>query len=129
MRFDNQIDDDTREEINELAHFMNQNVIIRLYALLDYYDIYKGLNDELRGYDHLWILKKLRNIFAHTAGQYEPNKPKHLTIVEKMNDMYKLDADPNQRTKFPVLKRKVIGTMINGIERYIREFYKHKDLE
>ena len=130
FEFEHPIDEETRKEINELARFMNQNVIIRLASILDYYGIAKGektLHKELKGYDHLWVLIKLRQKYAHSNGKYNPSS-KHgkdnRRLMHFMIEKYNLNRDPSEQTEYPLLKRQVIGTMILGIKQYVEAFYR-----
>ncbi len=72
VQFDKPLTIDDLEKLNGLGYWVNQSVIVRLYALLEYYGVVsetQKINTELEGHEEVDILRRLRNCFAHT-GRY-----------------------------------------------------------
>ena len=127
MKFEKPIDIKTVEEVNELSHFMNQNVIIRIYALLDYYQIVNEQNKikkHLEGWRHVDLLRRLRTQFAHTSGRYNEENPVEKRLYDTLIKTYNLESDLWNKEEYPLLKNKVIKNMIKGIKKYIDNYFK-----
>lgn len=95
IKFDKPLTGEQIEKNNELGHFINQNFVVRLYAMLETYlqlkdkDITKKLDQYSRGYHEIIILKRLRNVFAHEAGgNYDPTNKEydHVGLAKMMDE-------------------------------------------
>jgi hypothetical protein len=60
---------------NEIGHWLNQNFIVRLYAMLESHQIVSEeikIDQKLKGWKELDLVRRLRRIFAHSSGRYDP---------------------------------------------------------
>ena len=108
---------------NKIGHWLNQNFIIRLHALLDSYNIKnRNLNNSLEGYNYVKLLINLRNIFVHEGGEYKPNKRKHRKIMKELK-LFINSTDENY-TEFPIPIDKVTLPLFEGCKKYIEIYFK-----
>lgn len=106
---------------NKVGHFTNQNFIIRLYALLEYYQIIGNnikIDFNLPGADELDILRRLRKYFAHRSGPYNKDDEKQVELfnaIESHFHLGKTDSDD-----FPISIDTVLTPIVNKIKEYVK---------
>lgn len=106
---------------NEISGWINQNFIVRLYALLDHYNVTKKIDQSFEGWKELDLLRRLRNIFAHTSGRFNSKNAKHNKLVNELVSYFNIqDRIPN---KFPIPIDKVCIPIYDGCVRYIQQKY------
>lgn len=111
---------ETQIETNKIGHFLNQNFIVRLFAVLQYYGIFNNL-DEIK-YKRLTILKGLRNKFGHSLGTYNPENSKDRKLLQQMIAVFNL---PKKNYKdFPISVDTVINSVIQEAKQYVKEHYR-----
>lgn len=124
IQLDKPIDEATKEEFNAIGHFVNQNFILRLFAILNYYGFMGdtvSLNKESPGLTEMEIVRKLRNKYAHSIGKYNPENPKDSKLKVLMENHFSLEiSDYNE---FPLDIGAVIDKLIDGCKEYIRSNY------
>lgn len=106
---------------NQIGHFLNQNFLIRLYALLDYHQIVSDqqkINKEFPGSDEVDILRRLRRLFSHTSGKYNPTNSEQKILVQRMIDHFRLQITAPE--DFPISIDTVISPLVLKIKEYIR---------
>lgn len=110
------------ERLNGIGYWINQSVIIRLYALLEYHGVVSDkikINKELEGNEDVDILRRLRKYFAHT-GRYNPADGEQRKLFERVVRHFGLtDYDAN---KFPISIDTVIEKIFERTKRYIEQF-------
>jgi hypothetical protein len=114
------------EEINEVGHWINQNYVVRLCALLESYGVIsktEPINKELDGHEEVDILRRLRNKFAHTAGWYNPTDPEVKQLRDRTIRHFALNEEshPESRGKFPIPIDRVLLPLTEGCKRYVQE--------
>jgi len=105
-----------------LAHYLNQNVLIRLFCILQDNDVVpygEKVNNNVKGANRVKILKKLRHILAHEFGKYHSNNNKHRTAAKLMIEEFKIDFDINNAQEFDLSKDTVIRPLFNGARKYV----------
>lgn len=107
---------------NKVGHFTNQNFIIRLYALLEYYQIIGNnikIDFKLPGADELDILRRLRKYFSHRSGPYNKADAEQIELFNTIESHFHLGkTDSND---FPISIDTVITPMVNRIKEYVSE--------
>jgi hypothetical protein len=108
---------------NQIGHWINQNYIVRLYALLASFSVIsdtRSINTQLDGHDDVDILRRLRNVFAHGSGWYDQTSPKHKKLRERIIEHYALEPDnhPESDDKFPIPIDRVVVPMTEACKRY-----------
>ena len=113
------VEEDVRKN-NEIADWINQNVLVRLCAMLESYGILsKGIriNKSIDGWKELDLLRRLRDVFAHTSGKYNPHNKDQRKLVQKLICHFKLsNKDPQS---FPLDIDKVIYPLFEGCKKYV----------
>ena len=115
-------------EIDEIGHWINQNFVVRLCALLEFYKVIGPedsgikINHQLDGHDEVDITRRLRNEFAHTAGEYDPADPKARELYERIVNKFSLGTESNPEIggKFPIPIDKVLIPLAEGCKHYIK---------
>ncbi len=86
-------------KLNGIGHWINQNYVVRLCALLESYKIIsqnRPIDPQLGGHEEIDILRRLRNKFAHTSGWYDPSGSKDRKLRERIISHFSLQAEDCQ---------------------------------
>jgi hypothetical protein len=120
--FEDPLTVEKKNEINEVGHWINQNFIIRLCALMEsFHMLSKGIdiNFHLNGSEHLNIVRRLRNRFAHSSGRFNPDDKEDLKTMKLMRDNLNISIDG--RTDWPLAISTVIEKLLEGCRLYVKE--------
>jgi hypothetical protein len=124
--FTKPISEESREELNRLSEFMNQNFIVRLHSLLDYEEIKSknvSIDRSLSGYKMVEVVHFLRVEFAHRHGRFDPNHKDSITLRERLFTEFNISPKDSLPDQFPLDKKKVIIPLVHGVKDYVREFW------
>ena len=110
------------DTLNNLAHWLNENFILRLYAVLESNSMYRSkLDQNLPGYDEMDIVRRLRNMIGH-GSEYDPadsgKKKLYDRVVAHFNvqsESYLQDAE-----KYPIAVGQVLVPMAHGCKVYVQ---------
>ena len=108
LRFEKPLTDEQINVMNNIGRWVNQSFIIRLCALLESYHIIppKGhghINKQFDGHEAIDIIRRLRDVFAHTSGRYNPNKRRENKLYRRIIESYSINAeDPSTASEFSV---------------------------
>jgi hypothetical protein len=111
-------------EINEIGHWINQNYVVRLCALLESCHVVpknRRINKELAGHEEVEILRTLRNVFAHTAGWYRDTDARERRLRERIIQHFSLKPEnhPASGRMFPIPIDEVLIPLTEGCKRYV----------
>lgn len=121
LKFDREIDNSIREENNAIGHFANQNFILRLFAIMNYYGFVGdniSLVKESPGFQEVDILRRLRHIYAHSLGKFNPENDDHVKLKQVIQERFSLDVPDYD--DFPLNIHAVIDAIIDGCKSYYR---------
>lgn len=109
------------DTIHEIGHWINQNFVIRLCALLESRDIIpkdleKKMDQNIEGWQNVDLVRRLRNYFAHSSGKYNPSKKEHIKTMEVLGAHLGIDIDG--RDDFPLSINTVLEPLFNGCKKY-----------
>jgi len=109
---------------NEISHWLNENFVVRLCAILESYNIRskrKHIDSSVRnGSNEMYLLKRLRDVVAHSSGRYNPNDKKH-DHKGLMRDLVSYFNLSNQNGKaFPLPIDTVLDPLFEGCKRYVQ---------
>jgi len=85
----------TKEDVetnNEIGGLLNQNIIIRLCALLEEYDILennKEVDHTINDHEAAYLTKQLRNRYAHSLGRPDSKNRDHKALFRRLNNYLK----------------------------------------
>jgi hypothetical protein len=109
-------------KINQIGHWINQNFIIRLCALLESYHVLSNsINIDfcIDGAEHINIVRRLRNYFAHSSGKYDPEDKDHIKTIELIRNHIGISID--NRTEWPLSIKAVLEPLYEGCIRYSKQ--------
>jgi len=113
------------DAINAVGHWINQNFIIRLCAVLESHRVIGKeieMDKALDGYREVDFVRRLRNKFAHGSGRYDPNDPEHGRLREDLLNYFELEASehPESAGNFPIPIDRVLAPLADGSQQYVR---------
>jgi len=121
---------DAIDEINSVGHYINQNFVIRLFALLEYYQIIGNnvqLDHTIKEWEEVDILRRLRGKFAHSSGGYNPDDPEQKKLCQRIVRHFGLnDTNPPD---FPLPIDEVLERIFCACKRYAKEFLNNQNPE
>ncbi len=126
LLFEKGISNINLKEIIKAAHYINQNFIIRLAALLDSEDIVKSKNnikDSLHKSKDVKLLIDLRNVFAHETGNIDFKISSNIEINKRIVEHYELVTPPNDTNEFRLPINDVLKKMFEGCKEYVKDYY------
>jgi len=109
------------EDFLAIGHWINQNFIVRLYALLESHKVPvsgQKVDCKLDGNRHVSLLRALRNVFAHSSGRYNARKPYHKEILKKLRSVLSLDLGSPK--EFPLGIDDVLEPLVKGCKAYVK---------
>lgn len=112
------------DKINSTGHWINQNYIIRIYSLLEAYNILsdqKRIDQKIDGWKEVDLIRRLRNKFAHSSGRYNPNDKDSKELYEQISKHFSLNNTNSSvdATEFPLSIDKVLEPLTAGCKKYI----------
>lgn len=119
--FDRNIDEQSLIELNSWGHYLNQSVLIRLYAILQEFEVIpygKAINEQLPGGAEMRILKKLRHVLAHESGKYRPDYPENKKVAKLMIDQLKINFDLDKEGEFDLSIDTVVRPLFTTAKTY-----------
>lgn len=120
--------DDIRE-INEIGGFLNENVLIRLCAILEEHKILKSCEEvdkHIEGSEAVILTKKLRNAYAHSLGIPDAQDANDKALFKRLNNYLKprKPFEIENAESFPNSIDTVIIPLIRGCQRYAESILK-----
>jgi len=117
--FNEGISADGIDKINEIGHWINQNFVVRLCALLESFSVLSNnINFNLDGAEHVHIVRRLRNCFAHSSGRFHPNDSEHRKTMELMRDH--LGISIKNLSAWPLPIDTVLEPLFEGCKKYAK---------
>jgi hypothetical protein len=120
--------------IRAIGHWINQNYVIRLCALLEANRIIPTeregkIDKNLEGSDEIDILRRLRNKFAHSSGRYDPNDPDNKKLYERIVDHFNVSSaqDSGTATDYPLNIKRVLLALTEGCKKYVVAFHEQSN--
>jgi len=129
IKFAGEYDQNTIGRYNEIARYLNQNVIIRLYALMNYHDFVGekiDINKNISGWKELDLLRRLRHILAHKTGEVNHNNEKEHRLFNEIIQQFNLPKDTIDPRHFPLPSDRVIMKLFDGCIQYVNNIHKFK---
>jgi hypothetical protein len=116
------------DELNQVGHWINQNYIVRLYALLESFQVVSNsisINTTLSGHEDVDILRRLRREFAHSSGWYDRTDPEERKLKERIIEYYSLEIDhyPASDPRFPIPIDGVLLPMTDACKTYVQSLF------
>jgi hypothetical protein len=127
MTFSDPLDHADIGEIAGIGHWLLQNYVIRLCALLEQHGVVPaegqgGMRAGVAGHDHVEMLRTLRGVFAGSDGGYDGKSPEDRALYERIVKLYSLAAESAESaSEYPLDIDKVLQPMTEGCIAYVHE--------
>ena len=123
--FDAPITEATRGEVNEVGYWINQNFVVRLYAVLEAGRIVGNrirIKDGIDGCTEVKLVRQLRNTFSHGSGVYRSAVAHHRDLRKALIDRFNVSdrEPPDSSGWFPIPIQGVLVKLADGCQRYVR---------
>ena len=107
------------EQFNDLGHWINQNFVVRLCAVLESNGILSPIQ-QVDGHAEVDILRRLRNVFAHGSGRYDRCDPEKRKLFDRIVSHFQLSQQEytGDGKCFPIPIDKVLVPIGDGCKRY-----------
>lgn len=107
-------------ENNRVAHWLNENFLIRLYAILEVFDVVKIDRPEAPGYDQYKVVRALRNKLAHgSSGRYDKSKSEDREALERLKRICPEFTPPERYGgRFDLSISAVLWPLVVGVREY-----------
>jgi len=129
IKFAGEYDQNTIGRYNEIARYLNQNVIIRLYALMNHHK-FVGDNipiyHKVSGWKELDLVRRLRNILAHKTGTVDHTDTDEDRLFDEIIQQFNLPKDTIDPRHFPLPSDRVIMKLFDGCIQYVNNIHKFK---
>jgi hypothetical protein len=122
--FSKGISEEGIQRINQIGHWLNQNFIIRLCAILESFEVISKaetnkIDFKFEGAKHVNIERRLRNCFVHSSGRYDPTDKNHKKTMQLIHD--KLGVLTDGVADWPISIDKVLKPLYKGCVKYARQ--------
>lgn len=109
------------DKMHEIGHWINENFVVRLCALLESRGIIskdesKKIDQDVEGWKDIDLVRRLRNYFAHSSGKYNPSKNEHVKTMRVLNEHLNIGIDG--RASFPLMIDTVLEPLFKGCRKY-----------
>jgi hypothetical protein len=123
FRFTSPLTSEFITEFNDLAHWINQNFVLRLYAVLESNGLISPIiriRPDIEGHDEVDILRRLRNSVGHGSGRYDPTDPDKRQLFQRIVAHFDLDVgeDSERGGQYPLSISEVLIPLAEGCRRY-----------
>jgi hypothetical protein len=111
------------DDLNRLAHWLNENFILRLWAVLDSNGFYKPGIEAIAGQDEMDITRRLRNMIGH-GGFYDPDDRDKKRLYDRIVQHFHVDSQSyiDDPTVYPLGVAQVLVPLAGGCKRYVVAF-------
>lgn len=120
--FEEPLSVEMKNDMLRIGHWINQNFIIRLCALIESYQLISNaikIDFTLDGAEQLNIVRRLRNRFAHSSGRYNPDDSYDLKTMELMEKHLGISIEG--RTDWPLAIDTVLEKLLKACRLYAEE--------
>jgi hypothetical protein len=121
LRFPGPITVGDVDRLNDAGYWVNQSLVIWMWALLEYHGVVGNaikLDPARAGFEDVNILRRLRKVFAHTNGRYNPSDKDDVTLFDTMVERYRMGIVDRERFNLQI--DEVLKPMIEGVKAYVR---------
>ena len=117
LTFPTSIDEQDVRHLNDVGYWINLSLIIGAFAILESHGFLKKIDHERVGAGDVERLRRLRRVFAHTNGRYNPEDKDERRLFEAIVRRYQpRRVDP---IRFNLQIDEVLTPMMRGIKEYV----------
>jgi hypothetical protein len=106
------------ERNRRLGKWINENAIIRLYGIMNYYGFLEKIDQALPGWREVDLMRRMRNAFTKTPLSYRPEDPDNIKLRAEVIEYFSLNRESFPEEEIPT----PIDTVIEPIFKHCREY-------
>jgi hypothetical protein len=120
---------ETIKEVNHIGRWLNESYVIRLCALLEFYQIIPRegqgrINQSLEGHEAIDILRRLRNALLHRSGRHNPEDANSRKLYECMVQTFSVQAESSTTAaQYPVHIDGFLLPLTEGCKCYVKGWF------
>lgn len=119
ITFSPRLSNEERLARNAVGHWINQNFIVRLWAIMDSSGTTKPIRHKVDGAEEVDLVRRLRHQISHSSGRLDANKPEQLKLQEALARWAEADAESLASDEFPVSIDSVLLPLAGACKRYL----------
>ena len=114
------ITEDFLQRNANLVKWINENTIIRLYGIMNYYGFIEEIDKNCAGWKEVDLMRRMRNAFTKTGLNYRPEDPDNIRLRDEVIANFELDRDLYEGV-IPTPIDTVVSKIFNSCKEYIKE--------
>lgn len=104
---------------NDTGYWLNAAFVVSLCALLQDFGIRK-VDRNVEGWECVFLLDQLRNVFAHEDGEYDPSRNHHKKIESRLSRLFGETRQPTTPSdQFPLSINSALRPLFEGCRAYV----------
>jgi len=88
------------ERNKQLGQWINENILIRLYGILNYHGLFRRIDQDLPGGREMDLLRRMRNAFTKTPLNYHPNDKENIRLRKEVIRCFGLKEKNSRKSRF-----------------------------
>lgn len=127
LRFDRPLAAADVARLNAMGRWLNESTLVRLLAILRAYEVVgdnQQIDQQLPGWRHVDLLRRLRNVIVKEGGQYKAEKPEHRKLMASLTGQYGVAPDGEA---FPLPIDRLIEPMFKGCRQYAEAWLRSRE--
>ncbi len=119
IQLQNPITTEFIERNRRLGKWINENAIIRLYGIMNYYGFLEKIDQTLPGWRGVDLMRRMRNAFTKTPLSYRPEEPDNIRLREEVIEHFSLNREKFPEEEIPTPIDTVIEPIFKRCHEYI----------
>ena len=107
------------EQNTKLVKWINENAIIRLHGIMNYYGYLNTIDKNCSGWKEVDLMRRMRNAFTKTGLNYRPEDPDNIRLRNEIIEHFQLDKNLYKEGKIPTPIDTVVGEIFSSCQKYV----------
>jgi hypothetical protein len=112
---------DFLKENRKLVKWINENAIIRLYGIMNYYGFLNKIDKNCSGWKEVDLMRRMRDAFSKTGLNYRPEKPDNVRLKDEVIEYFKLNKNDFTGGEIPTPIDTVVERIFKACRKYIEQ--------
>jgi hypothetical protein len=109
------------DQNTKLVKWINENAIIRLFGIMNYYGLVTTIDQNITGGKEVDLMRRMRNAFTKTGLNYRPENPDNIRLKNEVIEHFGLDEEVFNEGEIPTPVDTVVGNIFKSCIKYIEE--------
>jgi len=105
----------------KLVKWINENALIRLYGIMNYYGFLDKINKNYLGWKEVDLMRRMRNAFTKTGLDYRPAVPDNVRLKDEVIEYFKLNKNDFMEGEIPTPIDTVVERIFKACQKYIEQ--------